>query len=98
MSAGTNLSLTCDYTLSPSVNAKTQVAVTWMVDGVAVDTSPGRISTDGATLNFSSVATSDTGSYTCTLTVNVSQTYVTVQEPKQSVVNAITVKSNKHSY
>ena len=55
-----------------------------MVDGVAVDTSPGRISTDGATLSFSPVATSDTGNYTCTLTVTTSQTHVTVEEPEQS--------------
>ena len=66
--AGTTLSLTCDYTLSPSVDTTPQTAVTWMVDDGAVDTSPGRISTDGATLSFSPPATSDTGNYTCTLT------------------------------
>ena len=70
-----------------------QTAVTWMVDGAAVDTSPGRISTDGATLSFSPLATSDTGRYTCTLTVTTSQTHVTVQEPAQSEVEDITVQS-----
>ena len=79
MYAGTTLSLTCDYTLSPSVDTTPQTAVTWMVDGVAVDTSPGRISTDGTTLSFSPVATSDTGSYTCTLTTTISESRVTVQ-------------------
>ena len=75
-----------------------QTAVTWMVDGVAVDTSPGRISTDGATLSFSPLATSDTGYYTCTLTVTTSQTYVIVQEPEQSEVEDIVVQSNDYSF
>ena len=61
-----------------------QTAVTWMVDGIAVDTFPGRISTDGATLSFFPLATSDTGNYTCTLTVTASQTHVTTQGPMQS--------------
>ena len=90
--AGTTLSLTCDYTLSPSVDTTPQTAVTWMVDGVAVDTSPGRISTDGATLSFSPLATSDTGSYTCTLTVTTSQTHVTVQGPVQSAQQSLLVQ------
>ena len=92
MYAGTILNLTCDYTLSPLVDATPQIAVTWMVDGVAVDTSPSRISTDGATLSFSPVATSDTGNYTCTLTVTASQTHVTVQGPEQSTEWDITVE------
>ena len=69
-----------------------QTAVTWMVDGVAVDTSPGRISTDGATLSFSPLATSDTGSYTCTLTVTTSQTHVTVQGAIQSAVESLNIE------
>ena len=76
------------------MDTPTQTAVTWMVDGAAVDTSPGRISTDGATLSFSPLATSDTGSYTCELTVTEPhQTYVTVQGPMQSVEKDITVES-----
>ena len=89
MYAGTILSLTCDYTLSPSVDTTTQTAVTWMVNGVAVDASPARISTDGATLSFSPLATSDTGSYTCTLTVTASQTHVTVQGEIRSAAEYI---------
>ena len=96
--AGTTLSLTCDYTLSPSVDTTPQTAVTWMVDGVAVVTSPGRISTDGATLSFSPPATSDTGNYSCTLTVTTSQTHVTVQGPEQSEVEDIIVQSKLYSY
>ena len=90
--AGTTLSLTCDYTLSPSVDTTPQTVVTWMVDGVAVNTSPGRISTNGATLSFSPLATSDTGNYTCTLTVNASQTYVTVHGPEQSEMENVVVQ------
>ena len=69
-----------------------QTAVTWMVNGVAVDTSPGRISTDGATLSFSSLATSDTGNYTCTLTVTASQTHVTIQGAIQSAVQSLNIE------
>ena len=92
--AGTSLSLTCDYTLSPSVDTAPQTAVVWMVGGAAVDTSPGRISATGDTLSFSPLATSDTGSYTCELTVTAQQTHVTVQAPQQSAVESITVQSN----
>ena len=90
--AATTLNLTCDYTLSPLVDTTAQTAVTWMVDGVAVDNVPGRISTDGATLSFSPIATSDSGSYMCTVTVTTSQTHVTVQEPPQSAVEEINVE------
>ena len=71
-----------------------QTVVTWMVDGVAVDTSPGRISTDGATLSFSPLASSNTGSYTCTVTVTTSQTHVTLQGPEQSEEEGIIVEGN----
>ena len=70
-----------------------QTAVTWMVDGAAVDTSSGRISTDGDTLSFFPLATSDTGSYTCELMVTAPQTHVTVQGPVQSAEKDITVES-----
>ena len=91
MYAGTTLSLTCVYTLSPLVNTTLQTAVAWMVDGVAVDTSQGRISSDGATLIFSPMATSDTGNYTCTLTVSASQS-------EQSEVQNIIVHSKDDRY
>ena len=72
-----------------------QSAVVWMVDGAAVDTSPGQISATEDTLSFSPLATSDTGSYTCELTVIAQQTHITVQAPQQSAVEDITVLSNK---
>ena len=96
--AGTTLNLTCDYTLSPSVDTSPHTAVTWMVDGTAVDTSPDRISTAGATLSFSPVAISDSGRYTCQLTVTTSQTHVTVQGPVESAAEDITVQSNVWRY
>ena len=94
--AGAPLILTCDYTLNLSLPVNT--TVTWMVNGSVVDTSQdGRISTDGDTLTFSPLTTSDTGRYTCTLTITVSQMHVTVQEPMQSAVEGITVQSNAYS-
>ena len=92
--AGTTLSLTCDYTLSPSVDTAPQSAVVWMVGGAALDTSSGRISATGDALSFSPLATSDTGSYTCQLAVTAQQTHVTVQAPDQSAARDITVQSN----
>ena len=94
--AGTSLSLTCDYTLSSSVDTAPQTAVVWIVGGAAVDISSGRISATGDTLSFSPLATSDTGNYTmsCELTVTTQQTHVTVQAPEQSSVEDITVQGN----
>ena len=70
------------------------ITVTWMVDSTAVDTSPDRISTGGATLSFSPVATSESGRYTCQLNVTTSQTHVTVQGPVESAEKVITVEGN----
>ena len=91
--AGTLLSLTCNYTLSPLVDTSPDIAVAWMENGRAVDTTPDRISIDGATLSFSPVATSDSGRYTCELSVTASQTHVTAQRSRQSTVD-ILVQSN----
>ena len=73
-----------------------ETAVSWMVNGSVVDTSQdGRISTDGDTLTFSPLTTSDTGSYRCTLTTTAPQIpHVTVQGPEESAVEVITVQSN----
>ena len=70
------------------------ITVTWMVNGTAVHTSPDRTSTGGATLSFSPVATSDSGRYTCQLTVATSQTHITVQGPVESTGRVITVEGN----
>ena len=69
-----------------------------MVNGVAVDTSPGRISTDGATLTFSPLAASDTGNYTCTLTTTILQNHVTVQGAIQSEVQSLIVEGKRLYY
>ena len=97
--AGTTLSLTCDYTLSPSVDTTVEAEVVWTVNGSAVATSAdGRISTAGVSLMFSPLTTSDTGTYTCTLTITTPQTpHVTVQGPVESEEEVITVQSKVHS-
>ena len=87
MYAGTTLNLTCDYTFIYGDRA-----VTWMVDGVAVDTSSGRISTDGDTLSFSPVATSDTGNYACTLTATVFWAPDIIQSVTHSEVESLIVE------
>ena len=84
--AGAPLTLTCDYTLSLSVDTTVETAVSWMVNGSVVDTSQdGWISTDGDTITFSHMTTSDSDSYTCTLTITAPQTrHVIAQGPVQS--------------
>ena len=98
VSAGAPLNLTCDYTLSPSVDSEVVTAMTWTVNSTEVATSEdgGRISSDGVSLIFSPLTTSDTGRYTCTLTLTASpQTpHVTVQGPvMQSPEKIISVQS-----
>ena len=97
--AGAPLTLTCDYTLSPSVDTTVETAVSWMVNGSVVDIpQDGRISTDENTLTSSPLTTSDSGRYTCTLTITAPQTpHVTVQGPQESAVEVITVQSNANS-
>ena len=77
------------------MDTSVEIAVSWMVNGSVVDTSQdGRISTDGDTLTFSPLTTSDTGRYTCTLALTAPQTpHVTVQGAVQSTVEDITLRS-----
>ena len=89
--AGTRLCLTCNYT-QPNI----QPMVTWMIKGRAVDTTSERISTEEDTLTFSPLATSDTGRYTCELTVAEDLRYVTVETPVQSEEKSIAVRSKLH--
>ena len=63
-----------------------------MVDGVAVETALDRISTDGASLSFSPLATTDGGSYTCTLTITVSQTRGMIMGERRSAAKNIYIK------
>ena len=96
--AGNTLSLTCDYTLGPSVDTTVEVDVTWRVGNYLVAGSEDHISTAGVSLIFSPLTTSDTGTYTCTLTITTPQTpHVTVQRPVESEEEVITVQSKVHS-
>ena len=91
--AGTSFSLTCNFTLSPSVDTSPATAVTWRVSGTAVDTSTDRITASEDNLSFSPLAPSDIGSYTCE--VIVTQEYTSVGEPGQSAAVEVTVEGNK---
>ena len=94
--AGTRLTLSCNYTLRPIlVETVVQPVVTWMVNGRAVDTTSDRISTEEDTLTFSPLATSDTGRYTCELTLTEDLRYTTVQAPVQSEEKNVAVLSYK---
>ena len=66
-------------------------AVSWRVSGTAVDTSPDRITASGDSLSFSPLATSDSGSYTCEVTVTA-QEHTTVEGPGQSAAVEVTVE------
>ena len=76
------------------MEAAVQPVVTWMVNGRAVDITSDRISTEGDTLTFSPLATSDTGKYTCELTVDED---LTVEGPVQSKENNVAVLSNSYN-
>ena len=76
-----------------------QQIFTWEVNSSDIDNNTsGRISTNGNSLIFSPVNTSDTGIYTCTLSIIISSNtpHVTAQTPRKSLEKTITVKS-KHS-
>ena len=78
------------------MEAAVQPVVTWMVNGRAVDTTSDRISTEGDTLTFSPLATSDTGRYTCQLTIIENLRYITVEVPVQSEEKYVAVQSKLH--
>ena len=78
------------------MEAAVQPVVTWMVNGRTVDTTSDRISTEGDTLTFSLLATSDTGRYTCELTVDEDLRYVTVEAPVRSEEKNVAVLSKLH--
>ena len=75
------------------MEAAVQPLVTWIVKNRAVDTTSDRMSTEGDTLTISPLATSDTGSYTCELTVTENLRYVTVEAPVQSEEKTVAVLS-----
>ena len=100
--AGTSLILSCDYTLSISVDTDITTSATWTINNTDFsddDEDDDSISSDGVNLIFSPLTTTYTGIYTCTLTITPSsQTpHVTVQEPVQSSEENIIVQSKVHS-
>ena len=101
--AGIPLILSCDYTLSISVDTDITTSATWTINNTALDISDDddddSISSDGVNLTFSLLTTTNTGIYTCTLTITPSsQTpHVTVQEPVESSEKNIIVQSKVHS-
>ena len=97
LTAGTEGKLTCSYPLSPAVDTQTVANATWTVNGSAV-TGDERISTDKLSLTLSPLTTSDSGTYTCTLTLISLTPYVTVLGPQQSYPEAVYVYSKTTCY
>ena len=100
--AGIPLILSCDYTLSISVDTDITTSATWTINNTVLhisDDDDDSISSDGVILIFSPLTTTYTGIYTCTLIITPSsQTpHVTVQEPVVSSEKNIIVQSKVHS-
>ena len=94
--AGTEGNLTCDYALSPSVDTDVVESASWAVNGsVLTATRDGRISTNGATLMLSPLYASDSGRYTCTLTLSAPQTPYVAQGPRESSEETIITVQSK---
>ena len=67
--------------------------VIWTVNGSVVGQDQ-RISTDGPTLTFSPLTTSDSGSYVCTVVIAAPQSqHITVGSPAESQEEIIAVMS-----
>ena len=91
--AGEPLTMICSFTLHPSVDTPIESRVTWRVNVSAVNLNNDRISNEDNSLTFSSVTTSDTGSYACTLTLTSQNPYVAVRGgPKESAWRMVTVE------
>ena len=92
--AGDRVNLTCDYTLTPSVDVT--VSVTWIVNDSGIDTSKdGHVtSNEGELIIFSPVTTSDTGRYRCTLSITSPHTaFIKLLGPVQSAEKEIIIQS-----
>ena len=90
--AGDTVYLTCDYALPPSVDIT--VSVTWMVNDSGIDTTRHVTSNGGQLIIFSPVTTSDTGRYTCTLSITSPHTaFIELLGPVQSAEKKIIVQS-----
>ena len=95
---GTPLNLSCDYTLSTSVDTDITATATWTINDMPIDISEDGITSDEIYLTFSPLTTLYTGIYTCNLTITPSpQTpHVTVGGPVQSLEKDIPVQSKVH--
>ena len=93
LTAGTSGTLTCGYTLSPPLDVI--ASATWTVNGSSV-TGDERISTDRLSLTLSPLTTSDSGTYTCTLTIISLTPHVTVLGPQQSPPKEVYVYSKTY--
>ena len=93
LTAGTSGTLTCHYTLNQPLDVI--ASATWTVNGSAV-TGDERISTDRLSLTLSPLTTSDSGTYTCTLTIISLTPYVTVLGPQQSPPKKVYVYSKTY--
>ena len=91
--AGTESNLSCDYSIGAYVDSYVAENVSWMENGSAVATNGCRIiSNNGQILFLSPVSVSDSGRYTCQLSLSVPQTpYVSVDGPVQSTDEVITM-------
>ena len=88
--AGTPFNLSCDYTLSTSVNTDIIATATWTINDMPIDISEDGITSD---LIFSPLTTLYTGIYTCNLTPTQTP-HFTAQEPVHSLEKDITVQNN----
>ena len=81
------------------MNTTVDTEVVWTVNSSPIaNSTDGHISIAGVCLTFIPLTTSDTGTYTCTLTITTPQTpHVTVQGPVESEEEVITVQSKVHS-
>ena len=95
--AGTNTNLTCYYILEPPLSV--EATVTWTVNGVDLTTSDNSgISVEGTYLRFSPLTTSDTGTYTCTLSLTTNEPFVTFGASETSEASEILVPSKSRIF
>ena len=96
--AGTNTNLTCVYILEPPLSV--EATITWTVNGVDLTTSGSSgISVEGTYLVFFPLTTSDTGTYTCTLSLKTSnESFITFGASETSPASEIVVQSKSHIF
>ena len=88
--AGTESNLTCDYSLDSIPH---EASATWRLNGNKL-TQNDRVLIEGATLSFSPLNTSDSGRYSCELSIISLTPHVIVQgSPRKSNDLLISVKS-----